>query len=312
MSDPRAAHAGGAGDGVAGAPRGVPGAEPWIMGVLNATPDSFSDGGRYLAPERAVEHGLAMLEDGADLLDVGGESTRPGAEPVAEAEELERVLPVIEGLRAAAPGVRISIDTMKSGVARAALDAGATLVNDVSAGLADPGMLAAVAGHPGASVALMHRQGDSRTMQVDPRYTDPVAEVLRHLADRVAAAEAAGVPADRILVDPGIGFGKRLEHNLALLARLGELRALGRPILLGASRKAFIAHITGAERPADFRGRARSDAPADRIGGTAAAVALAAAAGDADVLRVHDVRVMREAILVARAIAGAGRGQPGA
>jgi len=300
---------GGAGDDVAGAPRdvpsGSPGGVPWIMGVLNATPDSFSDGGRYLDPGRAVAHGLAMLEDGADLLDVGGESTRPGAEPVAEAEELARVLPVVEGLRAAAPDARISIDTMKSGVARAALAAGATLVNDVSAGLADPDMLGVVAAHPGASIALMHRQGDSRTMQVDPRYGDPLAEVLRHLADRVAAAEAAGVPADRILVDPGIGFGKRLEHNLALLARLGELRALGRPILLGVSRKAFIAHITGAERPADYRGRTRSDAPADRIGGTAAAVALAAAAGDADVLRVHDVRVMREAMLVARAIAGA-------
>ncbi|MEM1447966.1 MAG: dihydropteroate synthase [Planctomycetota bacterium] len=286
---------------------------PALMGVVNVTPDSFSDGGRFLDPERAIEHGVRLVGEGADVLDVGGESTRPGAAPVPVDEELRRVLPVIEGL-ARASRATLSIDTMKADVARAAVQAGARIVNDVSAGLADPAMLSTVAELASVEpvhLVLMHRQGTPETMQAAPRYDDVVREVREHLGERVRAAEEAGVPEDRITVDPGIGFGKRLDHNLALLASLEGLRALGRPVLLGASRKSFIGHLTGAEDPADWLAGERRDVPSERIGGTAAVIALAAARGAADVLRVHDVAIMKEAVLVARAIAAAGAGPGG-
>ncbi|QDV06300.1 Dihydropteroate synthase [Planctomycetes bacterium Poly30] len=277
------------------------------MGILNVTPDSFSDGGKYLEPAAAVARAKALIAEGADVLDIGGESTRPGADPVAEDEELRRVVPVIRAIANETRAV-ISIDTMKAGVAEAAVEAGARIVNDVSAGLADPRMLQAVADlrrGPRARdvhIVLMHRQGDPRTMQVDPRYSDPVAEVAGHLKARADAALAVGIPANRIALDPGIGFGKRLPHNLALLGRLGELRELGYPILLGASRKSFIGHITGAEDPGDWLAAERLDTPSDRIGGTAAAIVLGVQQG-VEILRIHDVSVMREAVLVARAIA---------
>jgi len=289
-----------------------PGHASWrpvsIMGVVNVTPDSFSDGGRYRDPEAAIAHGLRLVAEGADVLDIGGESTRPGAEPVSLEEELARVMPVFEGLRSrtAAP---LSIDTMKSEVARRAAHAGATIVNDVSGGLKDPQMISTVAeireSHGlDLHLCLMHLQGDPKTMQRDPRYRDPVGEITAHLAGRAEAALGAGLPRNRIVLDPGVGFGKRLPDNLALLARLPSLRALGYPVLLGASRKSFIGHITGAEAPKDWLAKERKDAPSDRLGGTAAAVAMAVAQGGVDIVRVHDVAIMREAALVARAIAG--------
>lgn len=279
---------------------------PRVMGVVNVTPDSFSDGGRYFDPDAAVAHGLQLVRQGADLLDIGGESTKPGAEPVDAAEELRRVLPVIEGLREQAD-VPLSIDTMKAEVAAAAVARGASMINDVSGGTHDPALLD-VAAESGAELVLMHRQGTPRTMQVDPTYDDPVAEVTARLGELIEGAVERGVPRQRLLADPGIGFGKRLEHNLALLANLGALRSLGVPILLGVSRKSFIGHITGNESQEDFLASGRTDRPRDRIGGTAAAIALAAAAASADVYRVHDVGVMAEAIQVARAIAEAKRG----
>ena len=299
---------------------GAPGLRPWpfsaggaldqarpsFMAVLNVTPDSFSDGGKYLDPERAVRRAKELIAQGADVLDVGGESTRPGADPVPEEEELRRVVPVIRAISAVTQAP-ISIDTMKSSVARAAVEAGARIVNDVSAGLADPRMLGTVAELRAGSAAvdvhvvLMHRQGDPKTMQVAPTYDDPVEEVKQHLLGRAEAAMAAGIPRDRIALDPGVGFGKRLPHNLALLKRLGELRSLGYPVLVGASRKSFIGHITGAEDERDWLAQERRDTPSDRVGGTAAAVVVAAQQG-VEILRVHDVAVMREAVLVARAI----------
>ncbi|MEZ6017999.1 MAG: dihydropteroate synthase [Planctomycetota bacterium] len=291
-----------------------------LMGIVNVTPDSFSDGGRFLAVEAAVAHGRALVAAGADVLDIGGESTRPGAAPVALAEELQRVLPVIEAL-ARDTGTRLSIDTTKAAVARAAVAAGAALVNDVSAGEADPDMLATVAAL-GVEFVAMHRQGTPPEMQRDPRYGDPVLDVATHLRRRARAALDAGIPLSRITLDPGIGFGKRLPHNLALLARALELRSLGLPLLFGPSRKSFIAHVLDADdrqgddrRGDDRRGddRRGDDRPGaglsalrqgseDRIGGTAAAVTAAVLAG-ADVVRVHDVRVMYEVTRVAEAIA---------
>jgi dihydropteroate synthase len=259
-----------------------------IQGVVNVTPDSFSDGGRFLDPQRAIEHGLQLVAEGADLLDVGGESTRPGSEPISADEELCRIKPVIEGLARAAK-VPISVDTTKSTVARAALDAGATIVNDISAGRHDPAILDVVAAH-GAGYVAMHMRGEPRTMQQAPHYDDVVTEVTEFLRERCAVALEAGVDRAQLWIDPGIGFGKSLEHNLELLRHLPELRSLGLPILIGVSRKAFIGKITGSDSPA-----------ADRIGGTAAAVALAVVNG-AEILRVHDVAIMREAALVARAI----------
>jgi dihydropteroate synthase len=258
-----------------------------VMGVLNVTPDSFSDGGRFLDPDAAVAHGKRLAAEGADLVDVGGESTRPGAEPVSEQEELRRVLPVIERI-AETITIPISIDTTKSAVARAALAAGASFVNDVSALSSDPAMAAAVA--EGADLCLMHMKGEPRTMQDDPRYDDVVSEVKAFLEERLAFAIAAGIPEERIWLDPGIGFGKTLEHNLELLRRLGEIVAIGRPVLIGASRKRFLGAITG--RP-----------EADRLAGSLAAAVIAYERG-ASMLRVHDVAPTRDALLVAGATVG--------
>ena len=260
--------------------------KPKLMGVVNVTPDSFSDGGRYLDAEAAIAHGEKLLGDGAAILDVGGESTRPGAEPVDEAEELRRVVPVVEGL--AAKGA-VSVDTSKAAVAAAAIEAGASIVNDVTALRGDPGM-AELCAERGVGVVLMHMPGDPRTMQDDPRYDDVVVDVKAFLARRVEVAVEAGIAEERIWVDPGIGFGKRLEHNLALLRRLAELRELGRPVLIGTSRKSFIGKVDGS-------------AVGDRIGGTIASTVLAGAEG-ADVLRVHDVAETAQAVKVAAAVLG--------
>lgn len=257
------------------------------MGVVNVTPDSFSDGGLYLDPERAIEHGRELAAAGAEILDVGGESTRPGAEEVPAAEELRRVGPVIAGL--AGGGAAISVDTSKRPVAEAALDAGATIVNDVTALRGDPG-LAGLCAERGATVVLMHMLGTPRTMQDEPRYGDVVAEVKSFLAGRVEAARAAGIAEERIWLDPGIGFGKTVEHNHELLRRLRELRELGRPLVIGTSRKSFIGRVDG------------SDAE-HRLGGTIASSVLAAAEG-AEVLRVHDVAEAGQAMAVAGAILG--------
>jgi dihydropteroate synthase len=251
------------------------------------TPDSFSDGGLFLNPQAAIRHGQEMAATGADVLDIGGESTRPGAEAVVAAEELERVAPVVEGLRGA--GVPISIDTSKLAVAEAALAAGAEIVNDVTALRAEP-ELAGLCADRGAAVVLMHMQGTPRTMQEDPRYDDVVDDVRAFLEERLAFAVAEGVPEGRIWLDPGIGFGKTLEHNLELLRRLRELTELGRPLVVGASRKGFIGTITG--KPVE-----------ERLGGTIASCVLAFKEG-AEMLRVHDIAEVREALTVAEAILG--------
>jgi dihydropteroate synthase len=256
-----------------------------LMGVVNVTPDSFSDGGLYLDPEAAIAHGRELAAEGAAILDVGGESTRPGAAPVAADEELRRVEPVVAGLAGAAEA--ISVDTSKAAVAAAALDAGASIVNDVTALRGDPEMAALVADR-GAVVVLMHMAGDPRTMQVNPEYDDVVAEVRAFLAERLAAAVAAGIDESRIWLDPGIGFGKTPAHNFELLRGLPELASLGRPILVGTSRKSFI-------------GRADGSGADERLGGTIATSILAATAG-ASVLRVHDVREMSQALKVASAV----------
>lgn len=261
---------------------------PLIMGIVNVTPDSFSDGGRFFDDARAVEHGLALVAEGADLLDIGGESTRPGAAPVSEAEELDRVLPVVEGLIHA--GVPLSVDTQKPAVMRAALAAGADMINDVNALLA-PGALEAVAAS-NAAVCLMHKQGEPRTMQINPSYEDVVGEVRAFLAARIAAARAAGIAQDRIVIDPGFGFGKNLQHNLELLRHLGDLASLGVTVLAGLSRKSMLGSITGAPVEA-------------RLHASVAAALLAALKG-ARILRVHDVRPTREALAVAAAVEGWG------
>jgi dihydropteroate synthase len=255
------------------------------MGVVNVTPDSFSDGGLYLDPAAAIAHGEELAAQGAAILDIGGESTRPGAAPVAADEELRRVEPVIAALAGAAE--TISVDTSKATVAAAALDAGASIVNDVTALRGDPEMAALVADR-GAGLVLMHMAGDPRTMQVDPSYEDVVAEVRDFLAARLEAAVAAGVEESRIWLDPGIGFGKTDRHNFELLRGIPELAILGRPILLGTSRKSFIGRADGSETD-------------DRLGGTIATSILAATAG-ASILRVHDVREMSQAMTVVSAI----------
>jgi dihydropteroate synthase len=260
--------------------------KPKLMGVVNVTPDSFSDGGLYLDSAAAIRHGEELVEDGAAILDVGGESTRPGAEPVDRAEELRRVEPVVGGLAGKAT---VSIDTSKAAVAAAAIDVGAEIVNDVTALQGDPGM-AALCAERGVNVVLMHMPGNPRTMQDDPRYGDVVDDVKAFLGERTEAAVAAGVEEERIWLDPGIGFGKTLEHNLELLRRLGELRELGRPLVIGTSRKSFIGKVDGSDVE-------------DRIGGTIASSVLAAVEG-ADVLRVHDVAEMAQAMRVAAAILG--------
>ncbi len=260
------------------------------MGIVNATPDSFSDGGRFFSPEAALLHALRLIAEGADILDIGGESTRPGAEPVSETEERARVLPLIEAIRAESD-VTLSIDTMKPAVARAAVAAGATIWNDVTALRHTPESLAAAA-DLGCAVVLTHMQGDPRSMQAAPRYDDVVSEVADFLLGRAEAAMAAGVQRANILIDPGVGFGKTLAHNLALLAHLDRFVATGFPVLLGVSRKGFIRAIdpTATET-------------GDRLGGSLASALAGARAGCA-VLRIHEVRETVQALAVQAAIAG--------
>jgi len=258
------------------------------MGVVNVTPDSFSDGGRFLDADAAARHGVKLAADGASILDIGGESTRPGAQPVAAGEESDRVLPVIERL-AEASSARLSIDTMKLDVARAALAAGAGVVNDVSAFRADPEMAGLVAS-AGADCCLMHMRGEPRTMQEDPRYDDVVSDVASFLEERMRFALAEGVPEERIWLDPGIGFGKTVEHNLELLRRLDEIVAIGRPVVVGASRKSFLGTLTGR-------------AVEDRLPATIAANVLALERGAA-IFRVHEVAELRDALGVAAATVG--------
>ena len=253
------------------------------MGVLNVTPDSFSDGGQYAEPDRAIAHARAMLAAGADLIDVGGESTRPGAAPVAAAEELRRVLSVIERLS----GTVVSVDTTKAEVAARALAAGARIVNDISALRFDPQM-ARVVSEAGAGLVLMHMQGSPATMQEHPHYDDVVGEVREFLAERIAFAESMGVRKSQIAVDPGIGFGKTVEHNLELLARLDQLRSLGCAVLVGTSRKSFIGKLLGRE-------------VGERRWGTAATVAWAVARG-ANIVRVHDVAEMADVVRMTEAL----------
>jgi len=259
-----------------------------VMGIVNVTPDSFSDGGLYLQRERAIAHALELVEQGADIIDVGGESTRPGAEPVPLEEELRRVIPVVEGIRKESD-VCISVDTYKAEVAEAALAAGADMVNDVSA-LRFDGRMAEVIARWQAPVVLMHMRGEPRTMQQNPHYEDVISEIAEFLRERIAAAVAAGIPRERIIIDPGIGFGKRLEHNLEIFRRLGELKAKvqGQPLLIGPSRKSFIGELTGL--PVE-----------ERLEGTIASV-VAAILGGADIVRVHDVGQVKRAVLVADAI----------
>jgi dihydropteroate synthase len=259
--------------------------EPRVMGVLNVTPDSFSDGGRFAALDAAVEHACRLVEEGAALIDIGGESTRPGAQSVSETEELRRVIPVIEALRARV-NVPISIDTSKAIVMRHAVDAGATLINDVYA-LRAPGALEAAASLP-AAVCLMHMQGEPRTMQANPVYDDVTTDVQAFLQSRVEACERAGIATDRLVLDPGIGFGKQLEHNLALLAHLAALRALGRPLLIGVSRKSMFGALLG--RGVD-----------DRLAG-GLAVATASILAGANIIRTHDVAQTVDAMKVAAAL----------
>jgi dihydropteroate synthase len=254
------------------------------MGVLNVTPDSFSDGGRFLDPADAIAHAERLVAEGADLVDVGGESTRPGAEPVAEQDELARVLPVLEPLGAA--GVPLSIDSSKASIASRALAAGALFVNDVTALRGDPGMAEVVASSK-AELCLMHMLGDPRTMQENPRYVDVVSEVKRFLEERLEFAVGEGIAEQRVWLDPGIGFGKTLEDNLALLRRLDEIVAIGRPVLVGVSRKRFLGEITGK--------------PEDRRGPAGLAAALVAYEKGATMVRVHEVGPTRDALLVAAA-----------
>ncbi|MEQ8405917.1 MAG: dihydropteroate synthase [Oceanicaulis sp.] len=266
---------------------------PRVMGIVNVTPDSFSDGGRFHEADAAITHGLALLDQGADWLDIGGESTRPGAEPVGEDDELARVLPVVEGVLKARPDAAISIDTMKPAVARAAVTAGAAMWNDVTA-LAAPGALEAAA-ELSCLVCLMHMQGAPQTMQTNPAYENVVTDVARHLGRRAGAALSHGVDRAHVLIDPGIGFGKTLQHNLALMAALDSFSGLGFPVLFGASRKRFIKAIDDS-----------ADAAGDRLGGSLAAALHAARAGCA-VIRVHDVRETVQALKVQAAIEQAKR-----
>lgn len=259
-----------------------------LVGILNVTPDSFSDGGAYLDPEAAARRAAAMLEEGAHIIDVGGESTRPGSDPVPPEEELRRVLPVIRAVCAIHPEVVISVDTYRAATAEAALEAGASIVNDVTALRGDPAMAAVVAG-AGCPVVLMHMLGEPKTMQQDPRYDDVVREVRDLLAGRAEYAVAAGVDPENIILDPGIGFGKTREHNLSLLRRLDAIVELGYPVLVGASRKRFIGEITGVEEARE------------RASGTVAANVLALERG-ASLFRVHDVKPNREALEVAATI----------
>lgn len=259
---------------------------PMVMGVLNVTPDSFSDGGRYFDPGAAVKHALEMAEEGADFIDIGAESSRPGARPVPEEEELCRLVPVVREV-CRQVSIPVSVDTTKAMVARTAIESGAAVVNDISACQADPAMTGVVR-DTGAGLVLMHMRGTPRTMQQAPHYGSVVEEIRDFLHARMRMAVQAGIAAEQILLDPGIGFGKNLEHNLVLLARLDALQPLGRPILVGVSRKAFIGEVLGR----------RTD---DRLMGTAAAVAAAVLRG-ATVVRVHDVKVMQDVVRMIHAI----------
>ena len=263
------------------------GPDPILMGILNVTPDSFSDGGEFFGVEAAVVQAETMLDEGARIVDVGGESTRPGSEPVSEEEELRRVLPVVRGIVEACPGAIVSIDTYRASTAEAALDAGAHLVNDITA-LSDPRMVGLVA-ERGCPIILMHMLGEPKTMQKDPLYEDVVREVRDFLAKRAERAARAGVAHGDIILDPGIGFGKTYEHNLALLNRLDALVELGFPVVVGASRKSFLGKIVG------------SDSSKDRLFGTVATSVLAYERG-ATLFRVHDVRANKEALAVAAAV----------
>lgn len=262
---------------------------PLLMGILNVTPDSFSDGGNFLATQSAVEHALKLLEDGADILDIGGESTRPGAEPVSQDEELRRVVGVIAQLRPQTDRL-ISIDTTKAGVARQALAAGADIVNDISGLTFEPDIVG-VCAESGCGVICMHIRGTPQTMQDDPVYDDVVADVCSFLSDRLTDLESRGVAPERVVTDPGIGFGKTAQHNVELLSNIAQLRALGRPVLIGHSRKRFLAKVLG--RPVE-----------ERLAGTLG-VAIAAASQSADIIRVHDVQQTKDALLAWHAIRNA-------
>jgi len=258
------------------------------MGVLNVTPDSFSDGGVYLNAENAVRRAMEMAACGADILDIGGESSRPGAQSVTVEEELDRVIPVIKAIKGSL-NISISVDTCKSAVAREALKAGAELINDITALKSDSEMASVVA-NAGAGVVLMHMKGTPRMMQNFPRYDDVIEEIIEHLESSIAIAVGAGIDFEKIIIDPGIGFGKTLEHNLEILRRLGEFKRLGRPVLVGTSKKSFIGELTNRE-------------VGGRLFGTAASVAAAVLNG-ADIVRVHDVSEMRDVVRVAEAIKG--------
>ena len=261
---------------------------PLIMGILNVTPDSFSDGGRFDSPERALEQARRMVAEGADIIDIGGESSRPGADPVEPAEEKRRVLPVIEALRRECDTV-ISIDTYHAATAKAALEIGADIVNDISALRFDPDMASVIAGHK-APIVLMHMQGTPRDMQADPSYKDPVEEIAAFFAERIAFATAQGIDKTKLILDPGIGFGKRLSDNLALFENLARFREFKLPLLIGASRKSFIAMLNPESKD-----------PTDRLGGSLAA-ALASVDRGADLVRVHDIAPTVEALKVYQAI----------
>ena len=264
------------------------GGTPLLMGILNVTPDSFSDGGRYTALKTARQHADQLIADGADIIDIGGESTRPGAEPVSLQEELDRVLPVVEAI-ANSSDVLISIDTTKSAVADATLSAGAHIVNDIS-GLTFDADMPSVCARRNAGVVCMHIQGTPRTMQNNPQYDDVVADIRHFLQQRLAALAAAGIPAESVVLDPGIGFGKTAAHNLEILRNIASLRALGRPGLVGHSRKRFLAKVLG--RPVD-----------ERVFGTVG-VSVALAAQSVDILRIHDVAATRDALIAWSAIHG--------
>jgi dihydropteroate synthase len=261
---------------------------PVVVGILNVTPDSFSDGGDFFDPEAAAEHAATMLDEGADMLDVGGESTRPGSDPVSQEEEIRRVVPVLKRILSVRPEAVISVDTYRSGTAKAALEAGASLVNDVTALRGDPGMVSLIE-EAACPVILMHMQGEPKTMQKEPNYQDVVREVRDFLAERAEYAVAAGVRLENIIVDPGIGFGKNFQHNLALLRNLDALVDLGFPVLIGTSRKSFVERITGVQEARD------------RVFGTVATTVLAFEQG-ATFFRVHDVRANRQALAVAEAV----------
>ncbi len=268
----------------------APGPTPWLMGIVNVTPDSFSDGGRFTDPAVAVDRALRLVEDGAQIIDVGGESTRPGSDPVDADEELRRVIPVIEQLGRQSK-VMVSVDTTKATVARAALSAGAQIVNDVSGLTFDPEM-PAVCAKAQAGVICMHMRGTPRTMQNDPRYDDVVVEICRYLEARMVALEHQGIPRARVAIDPGIGFGKSAAHNVEILKNIAALRGLGRPVCIGHSRKQFLKKLLG--RPVD-----------ERLFATVG-ISVAVALQGAEIIRVHDVAATRDAILACRAVLPAG------